>query len=109
MASIKHKAKPAVVSVSVAQGTAGRKGWLNWTILLPKVMLGACNAMLGLMVAVIFFSYGDEKIVAIVALQSKCQGFSDSHSVAKERSSLYAFCIRQGIHFSRSTTLAQLR
>lgn len=109
MASIKHTAKPAVVSVSVAQRTGLRKKWLNWTVLLPKLMFSACNAVLGLMVAVAFFSYGDEKIVPIAGLQSKCQGFSDSHSVAKERSSVYAFCIGHGIHFSPSPALAQLR
>ncbi len=65
--------------------------------MLPKMMGGFFNAILGLMVAVVFFSYGDEKIVSIAALQSKCHGFSDSHSVTIQRSSLYAACIRQSI------------
>ena len=109
MASIKHKAKLAVVSVPVVQGAAAGKKRLDWKMLLPRLMLGFCNAIFGLVLAVAFFSYGDEKIVPIAALQSKCQGFSDSHAVAAERPSLYAFCIGQGIHFSPSPALAQLR
>ena len=109
MASIKHKSKLAVVSVPVVQGAAAGKKSRHWTILLPKLILGFCNAIFGLVLAVAFFSYGDEKIVPMAALQTKCQGFSDSHSVVAERSSLYAFCIGQGIHFSHNPALVQLQ
>jgi hypothetical protein len=110
MASINYKSNEKKAGIGIAGGPARRYGKkrLDWS-LLPKLMVGVFNAVLGLTVAVIFFSYGDEKIVPIAGLQSKCQGFSDSHSVAKERSSVYAFCIGHGIHFSPSPALAQLR
>ncbi len=105
MASSKYKSdqkKPELVLPRALARKYSRK-WLDWSML-PSLMSGVFNAILGLTVAVAFFSYGDEKIVAIVALQSKCDGFSNSHSVAQERSSLYTFCIGQSIHFPRSPT-----
>ncbi len=98
MASIKYKSdeKKPEIGIAVVQAKDGNRKWLDWPML-PKLMGGVFNAVFGLMVAVVFFSYGDEKIVSIAALQSKCHGFSDSHSVAAERSSLFATCIRQGI------------
>ena len=98
MASIKYKSdeKKPEIGIAALQAKDGNRKWPDWPML-PKLMSGFFNAIFGLMVAVIFFSYGDEKIVSIAALQSKCHGFSDSHSVAAERSSLFAACIRQGI------------
>jgi hypothetical protein len=109
MGSIKHESKPVASSSPLAQRVVAVKKRLHWKILLPKLTLGFCNAIFGLVLAVAFFSYGDEKIVPIAALHSKCRSFSDSHSVPAERPSLYAFCIGQGIHFSPNRALAQLR
>jgi hypothetical protein len=101
MASIDDKSNEKKAGIGVAGGAARKSNrkWLDWSTL-PKLMGGFFNAILGLAVAVVFFCYGDEKIVPIVALQSKCHGFSDSHSVATQRSALYASCIGQGILFS---------
>lgn len=103
MASIKYKSDERKAGIGVAGGPTRRYGKkrLDW-LMLPKLVGGAFNAALGLTVAVAFFSYGDDKIVPVAALQNKCHGFSDSHSVVQERSSLYASCIGQGILFSRS-------
>ena len=101
MASSKYKSDQKKPELVLPRALARRysKKWLNWSML-PSLMGGVFNAILGLTVAVAFFSYGDEKIVPIVALQSKCDGFSTSHSVAAQRSALYAACIGQGILFS---------
>ncbi len=103
MASSKYKSDQKKPELVLPRGPARKysRKWLNWSML-PSLMGGIFNAILGLTVAVVFFYYGDEKIVPIVALQSKCHGFSDSHSVAAQRSALYASCIGQSILFSNS-------
>lgn len=111
VASIKYKSQNfnARPRVRAAPEAGARGKLLDGLVLLPKLMGGFFNAILGLLIAVVFFSYGDQEIVPIVALQSKCNGFSESHSVASERPSLYSACIGQGIRFSRSpgSTLLQ--
>ncbi len=110
MASIKYKSdeKKAGIGVAAVQAKGGSRKWLDWPML-PKLMGGFFSAIFGLMVAVVFFSYGDEKIVSIAALQSKCHGFSDSHSVVAQRSSLYTACIRQGFLFSSLSAQTPMR